>query len=382
MKKSKIIIGLFLICLYLPTLASLIKPDDVFSKKEKRYLAQKPKLSMDTLFSGEFGADYEAYLNDQFPFRESIASLHTNCERVLGKSEISGVYFGASDYFIEHHQKKDYTTNLAKKNETAVFTFLKDMSEQLGKDNVRFLPIPSAETVLTGYLPKGAPPSAENDVLANYDCKELLVPVKDALEEIPSEEASPIYYRTDHHWTMYGAFAGYEAWAKSVGITPYLLNDFDISNIKDDFYGSISARVNTEVKPDILLKFTPKFPVTYQVEYLGDDKRYDSLYAMEMLASPEPYAVYLKGNQAFTRIRTAGTDEEMSGRKLLVIKDSFGNSLVPFLANHYSETLVVDLRYYNSSLSEFIKTEKVTDICVAFNLAQMAKERTLYRITK
>lgn len=382
MKKSKWIIGLFLICLYIPTLTSILKADDVFSKKEKRYLAQKPELTADTLLSGKFGNDYETYLNDQFPFREPIAALHTDCERLLGKSEISGVYFGLSDYFIEHHQKTDYTTELAKRNENDVFEFLEIMSKQLGENRVRFLPIPSAETVLTGYLPKGAPPSVEHEILADYDKKEFLVPVKEALENAHQKENVQLYYRTDHHWTMHGAFAGYQAWAASTGITPRQLNEFEVSSLKEDFYGSVSARINTNVTPDSLLKLTPKFPVTYEVEYFGEEHSYDSLYAEEMLKSPEPYAVYLKGNQAFTRIKTDSIAKEMSNRKLLVIKDSFGNSLVPFLVNHYPETLVVDLRYYNLSLAELIKKEEITDLCVVFNLAQMAKEKTLYKINR
>lgn len=378
MKKSKLITILFLSALYTTTLVSLLKPDDVFSPKEKRYLAQKPDFSAKTLFSGEYGKDYETYLNDQFPMREELASLHTVCERMLGKSEISGIYFGKDDYFIEHHNKTIYNTDLAKRNQTAVVQFLKEMSDKLGNDRVRFLAVPSAETVLTEYLPKSAPNSAENTMLARYqkNLQEIFVPLKDFLQQ------KEMYYRTDHHWTTDGAFAGYQAWAKSMGITPYMKDNFKEVILKDDFYGTVSTRVNTEVRPDSLKALVPKFDVKYEVEYAGDDTPSDSLYVKEMLGSPEPYAVYLKGNQPLTKIKTTGLPDEMSERKLLVIKDSFGNSLIPFLVNHYEETIVIDLRYYNSSVRELIETEQITDICVVQNPAQMSKEKTLYKINR
>lgn len=389
MRKNKLITILFLSGLSLITLASFAKTDDVFSQKEKRYLAQKPKLSFETLFSGEYGKNYETYLNDQFPLREPLAALHTDVEGLLGKSEISGIYFGKSDYFIEHHEEKEYETDLAKRNKTAVLDFLKKMSEQLGSDRVRFLPAPSAETVLTNYLPEGAPPSAETSILKEYQnqlntigMEELLVSAKDALIHAGKSEKTQLYYRTDHHWTTDGAFISYNAWAKSLGITPRKKTEFSEVNLKEDFYGTISARVNTKIRPDTLKALMPDFDVNYQIEYSSESGSSDSLYALEMLDSPEPYAVYLKGNQPLTRIITNGVPAEMSDRKLLVVKDSFGNSLIPFLVNHYPETLVVDLRYYSPSLRELIETEQITDICVVGNPAQMAKEKSFYKINR
>lgn len=385
MKKNKFIAILFLGGLFLITLSSLAKPDDVFSVKEKRYLAQKPDFSADTLFSGKYGRDYEIYLNDQFPLREPLAALHTDCERLLGKTEISGIYFGKSDYFIEHHKKKEYHTSLADKNQTAVLEFLHNVSGQLGSDRVRFLAVPSAETILTKYLPNSAPSSAESDVLEKYQQQlnktgngQVFVPLQNDLET--SQKEYQIYYRTDHHWTMDGAFLGYRAWADSMGISSRSKDDFSETILKNDFYGTVSARVNTEIQPDSLSAFLPLFDVNYEVYYPDAKTPANSLYAKEMLDGPEPYAVYLKGNQPFTRIHTEGISQEMSDRKLLVIKDSFGNSLVPFLVNHYPETTVIDLRYYNQSLSELICKEQITDICVVMNPAQMAKEKSLYKI--
>lgn len=280
-------------------------------------------------------------------------------------------------------------TELAEKNEAALFRFLQDMSGQLGDDRVRFLPVPSAETVLSGYLPDGAPPSAENEVFKRYHRraeslkeKEALVPLKEELKKAQKEGAGELYYRTDHHWTMDGAFVGYTVWADTMGIAPKQKAEFTKKKLKEDFYGTVAARVNTEVHPDTLLAFVPEFPVRYQVEYQDVEALSDSLYVPEMLNGPEPYAVYLKGNQAFTRIRTEGSEDVMQKRKLLVVKDSFGNSLVPFLVNHYSETLVVDLRYYKPSLAELIEEEGVTDICVVMNPAQMSKETALYKINR
>ena len=385
MKKNRLTTLLFLTILYLITLVSLLKPDDIFSSKEKRYLAQKPEFSTERLLSGEYGTAYEEYLNDQFPLRQKLAALYTVCERLLGKTEIAGIYFGKSDYFIEHHEESIYTTELARKNEDIVIDFLTEMSAKLGSQRVRFLPAPSAETVLTAYLPDGAPAAEENELLDRYakrlserNLSEIYIPTVSAFQE--NQRTQQLYYRTDHHWTTAGAFAAYELWAKSMDITPLQRNDFTEVTLKDDFYGTVAARVNTQIRSDSLTAYLPLFPASYQVRYSEETTWSDSLYVSELLDSPEPYAVYLKGNQPLTRIRTTHAAEEMSGRKLLVIKDSFGNSLLPFLVNHYSETLVVDLRNFNQDLTELIDNEQITDVCVVQNPSQMSKEKSIYRM--
>lgn len=382
MRKSKWITALFLGCLFLTALASVAKPDRYFSEKEKRYLAQKPHLTAENLISGSYGKDYESWLNDQFPLREQLTAWRTVCERFLGKSEIGGIYFGKEDYFIEHHTKSIYATELAEKNKDAVLKFLREMEQRLGEDRVRFLPVPSSETVLTGYLPDGAPPSAELTVLKEYGKETFSAAVKDALISFQNENEAQLYYRTDHHWTMEGAFVGYCEWADSVGITPKQREEFSDKILKTDFYGTVSAKINAQAVPDSLLALIPKFNVEYLVEYPDSTVPETTLYAEEMLYGPEPYGVYLKGNQSLTRIRTIGAGDDRNGRKLLVVKDSFGNSLVPFLVNHYPETLVIDLRYYNQSLGELIRKEQITDICVVYNTAQMAKETSLYKINR
>ena len=216
------------------------------------------------------------------------------------------------------------------------------------------------------------------DRLSARKLAEIYVPVETVLSE--NQKRGQLYYRTDHHWTTAGAFLAYETWAKSMGFSPLSREDFTEVTLKDDFYGTVSARVNAHTKADSLTAYMPRFPVSYQVQYAQESALSDSLYDTELLDSPEPYAVYLRGNQPLTRICTEPVSAEMSGRKLLVIKDSFGNSLLPFLVKHYPQTVVVDLRNFNRNLAELIDSEQITDVCVIQNPAQMSKETSTYRM--
>ena len=97
----------------------------------------------------------------------------------------------------------------------------------------------------------------------------------------------------------------------------------------------------------------PKDQENYTVTYVDEEKTADSLYAMEQLLRKDKYAVFLNGNHARIHIKTANP----SGRKLLVVKDSYANSLIPFLIKHFSEIHVIDLRYYDEDLASFVNEQ-------------------------
>jgi len=82
------------------TIADLWNKERIFSEAENRMLAQKPEISAQAVFSGEFSTDYEEYLNDQFVSRDIWIRLKTGMDMLLQKKLINGVYLGADDYLI------------------------------------------------------------------------------------------------------------------------------------------------------------------------------------------------------------------------------------------------------------------------------------------
>ena len=102
----------FSIILLVFCVADLTREDIFFSESENRILAQKPRFSMESLFSGEYMKDYEEYVNDQFVSRDNWITLKTYTDILLQKKEINGVYLAKDDYLIEQHLPEAYSQEM------------------------------------------------------------------------------------------------------------------------------------------------------------------------------------------------------------------------------------------------------------------------------
>ena len=84
----------------------------------------------------------------------------------------------------------------------------------------------------------------------------------------------------------------------------------------------------------------------------------------------------MDGNHALLRI----TAQNQTGRKLLMIKDSYANSLVPFLTNHYDEIHIIDLRHFNSPLQPYIEQYGLSEILLVYNTISFAEDPAIRKI--
>ena len=118
--------------------------------------------------------------------------------------------------------------------------------------------------------------------------------------------------------------------------------------------------------------------VKYQVSYDGLPKVYDSLYNLKALEGKDKYAVYLDGNHGLTVINRESA--EPAGRCLLIVKDSFAHSFVPFAANHFDTVYMVDLRYFNMGIDGFMEENGVTDLLVLYQIPGFSTETTVSKL--
>lgn len=359
----------FLCLIALFTAAGLLKPDRTFSPAENRYLAQKPKISMESFFNGEFSSDYEEYITDQFIGRDRWIGIKAVTELALGKKDINGVYIGKDDYLIE--MQNDIDVEKAYSNADRMLAFLNKEAEILGKDHVSMMIVPTAAAVLTDKLPAYAK-NFDQDGYITY-MKEamqgIFVDVRDVFKEHANEY---LYYRTDHHWTTYGAFLAYEQWANELGFMPYDREDFEIRLVADDFLGTVYSKVHLARRADEIFLYEVKDDIRYDIDINMGERQMDSLYAPDRLETKDKYSVFLDGNNAVSDITTTGGKQD--GDTLLVIKDSYAHCFVPFVANHYARTVVIDLRYLRMPVSQVLETYQVTDILVLYNVAHFAED--------
>lgn len=356
---------IFLVLIFGLTAATLLTPKKDFSENENRTLVTDPKFSADRLFKGEFATAYETYLADQFVLRDKWIAIKTLSEMALLKKDINGVYLADDNYLIEIHDPEDKAEPIdsekAKKNSDRMIEFVKKCEQSLGEGHAKAMIVPTAVITLSDKLPAFA---------TTYDQKALIGYIEGRLgnsfvnvsDTLKSHSEDYIYYKTDHHWTMAGAYYAYEQWAEEIGLTPYKMSDFDIETVKD-FKGTIYSKINFAFETDTLDIYRPKFDISYEVTYEKIDEKHDSLYELKHLETKDKYQVYLDGNHSVTRIDT----DLYNGRVLLIIKDSYANAFATLAANHFETTYMVDFRYFRSSISEFIEENGVTDVLVLYN---------------
>lgn len=370
-------VAAFLIFIFAFTVASIVKPDRNFSSSENRYLAQRPKLTVKEFFAGTFSEDYEEYITDQFVGRDSWISIKTVAELSLGKKDINGVYIGKDDYLIEMHD--DIDEEKAYSNADRMIAFLNEKAKELGSEHVSMMIVPTAVEILDNKLPAHAQSFNQMGYIdyMKQNMEGTFIDVSGVLMEHKDED---IYYRTDHHWTTYGAYLAYREWADALSIKPYEETDFRIEPVADDFLGTLYSKVNYAKKADTMYLYQVKGDISYELDFNMGMETSDSLYAMEHLETKDKYSVFLNGNNSVVTIDT--TQGRQDGKTLLIIKDSYAHCFIPFVANHYERVVVIDLRYLKMPISQVLETYKVTDILVLYNAIHFAKDTNMSLIEK
>lgn len=344
----------------------VIAKDQSFSELENRNLSLMPELTTDTLLDGSFAEAFETYIADQFPLRNRFIAIKSNTERALLKKENNGVFLGKDGYLLQDFETPDL--ELAARNAD----YITSLSEHF---TVYTALAPTATSILKDKLPTFAQPYDELGYIQSfYDHLGDQVHQVDLAQVLAQHKNEPIYYKTDHHWTTLGAYYGYTAFCEAAGITPLTLDDFNIETVSTDFYGSLFSKGNfTFIKPDSLQLFYPKQAQPVTVTYEATGKVTDSLYDYSYLDVKDKYSLFLDNNHPLIKIQTsAGT-----GKKLLVIKDSYANCFVPFLTAHYDEIQIADLRLLTLPIKTYATQHAIDDILLLYNVQNFSAEGKL-----
>ena len=339
-----------------------------YSPVEKRELQTRPEISITKVLDGRFQKKYESYLRDQFPGRDHWVSFQTDMELFMGKNEIHNVYIGKNHYLLEHYTEKEFDPQQISKNLQALEKFVGKAKQNA---DVHVMMVPTKSWVLREKLPAFAPHYKEQkfyDALQQkLENEDVLISVEPVLDAHKEEE---IYYRTDHHWTTLGAWYAYEQYTKAVG------GDLQRAQgkkkfrcISKDFYGTTYAKINYARQADKIEIYEPADKL--RVVYNMGEKKTKTLYDFSFLKTADQYSVFTGGNQAVLEI-TGGIK---NGKTLLLIKDSFANSILPFLAEDYEKLVVVDLRQLNVSGDRLLEMFSPTDILILYNSAQFAQDK-------
>lgn len=365
--KKIINIILFILLIGGLSIANFMKKDGAFSEFENRPLAQFPKFTIEKLIDGSFTSQFETYMTDQFIGKTFWTGLKAKAEQTVLKKENNGVYFGKENMLLE--KPEELSTQL-KKN----IDFINQFQEKNQGFQLTVSLVPTSIDLYPENLPPYAKTGKHMEIMkiVSHELNEQ-VQLVDPLEHLKQKKDEPIYFRTDHHWTTLGAFYTYQAIAEAMDFTAYQFEDFAIEQVSDSFYGTFYAKGNDHaIPPDHIDIFKPKKEVDYEVK--ADQKPIlNSLYDDSFLSKRDQYAYFLGGNHAKTIIQSS----VHNGKKLLLIKDSYAHAIVPFLANHFEEIHLLDLRYYNASIQQYIDEHELTEGLILYNSPNFANDNSI-----
>lgn len=364
----------FVLFIFSMGIAFLALPKKAYSTSEKRYLASFPKLTSESFLSGQFGTEFEKYLSDHMTGRNFFVGLNAYANLFQGLNGVSGKYLCSDGYII--NQPLNAFDNRLDENTEIIKSFADSVDVP-----VTMTLVPSTGYIMSDKLPANHLTYKDDEYFAQMESalKDSNVNFVNLLEPFRQYAASgdQLYYKTDHHWTSLGAYRAYTLICQSLGITPVSEDRYEIE-VYSDFYGTTySGSAYWFNEPDnIELWVNPQNTeenITVQITEGQETKESHSLFYKEHLSEDDKYPVYLDGNQPFVRITNTNAPEG----KLIVIKDSFAHCLVPFLADNYSEIVMVDMRYYKGSVSELIKTEEADRVLIAYGIDNLATDTDL-----
>ena len=346
--------------------ALLLLPDRDFSEQENRYLSKFEAPTLSTLKSGEFMKDFEQYVIDQFPLRDDWIQLKAWCERLVGKQENNGVYLGTDDgqtLFAQY-------TKPSKDDLQRRVGYVNQLGENVDAE-VYFALIPDKSYVWADRLPDRAPliddGSTIQEAMGLTGEDVTYIDLRDKLA------GDDVFYRTDHHWSLFGAFQGYEALTQAMGVDT-VTPDGEPTMVSDAFYGTTYSSSGAGwVKPDEMYTWVSEEGITVTAYPAGQPEP-GVLYDKSFLEKKDKYSMFLGGNKPLAVVE----NPKAQGGKLLVLRDSYSDSLAPFLAQSYQEVHLFDVRYNLNSVKEYVEQNDIDQVLVLFSASNFATEANLF----
>lgn len=353
----------------------VLPKDETSAAQENRNLAEMPKFSFSSLFSGEFMTDFETYLSDNVGFRSVFNSLSSGYKSYKGINSFGKIVETNGDMGTGEATKSrllvidDRVMEVYCVDDEAREQYI-DMvnfyAEKLPSSiNLYSMLIPTQVDFMPFYSTVGDSQSESIRYFSEHFSERVKnISVYDTLKEHFLNDEY-VYFRTDHHWTQLGAYYAYEKMSESMDFTTVPIEEFEKNSISDFtgyLYSQAEASYLSEHKDSIdyyksVLNDLEYSAVTYS--YIpGEAFNYSG--KMFDLGKGASYTMFLGGDQPYIEINT------LSGNKktLVMIKDSYSNALIPWLACSYSKIIVIDARTFDQSITKVLNTVPVDDFLI------------------
>ena len=343
------------------------------SPEENRVLAKAPELNAKELYDGRTGEKLGRYVTDHFAGRNRWLVGSSLIQTELSESIVNGVY--VSDDRLISTDDKGITDASAM---AEVFDSFAENYDGM----VYFAAIPTSAGVYGDVLPGHIVRQTESQQInALYYAMDSDIRKIDAYNILKMLKDNYIYYRNDTKWTSYGAYCVYKTVIQKLGFQPNSYDKYSIEHVTDNFRGNLYNRtLSRRPKADIMdiYEYHNGAEVTSCIVVRRDGINAEGqIFDREKLETGDKYSMYLGDAVPIMRITTSANTD----KKLLVIKDDFGDCFVPFLLQHYSEITVVDPSVMSGKLSDYVNADDYGQTLFLFGTDSLSDREMMSKIT-
>lgn len=390
------------------------------SNAEKRTLTEFPELTAQTFWNGEFFHDLALWYSDTYPMRDTLIAADRKMENMYGletssrmvgnqqksdeipeeKKEAEGKdtetekevekVSAPDSHAMEAEIQDQIQQNLYVKDDAAYELYyykqepaeiyteaINNLAKELkGETEVYSILIPNNSGVLLSEKELSALGGSDQaQAIDYYYSLEPNVTTIETMDILREHNDEYIYFRTDHHWTQNAAYYVYTNFCKEKGLKPNQLSDFEKKTF-EPFLGTFYDALQSEAmaaNPDKVEAYIPM--ATNELTFWdkeGKENKWEVVTDVSTWNKNALYSCFIGGDEPLVEINNPELDD---GSSCVVLKESYGNCFAPFLVDHYQTVYVIDFRYTQNNVRDFVKEHKIKDLIIMNNITLIGSEK-------
>lgn len=360
----------FFVSIFIVPIITLSTPDKKINEIENKVLTQFPEFSLPSIKSKRFMKNFDNYTSDQFPFRTDFIKLKNMYNYTIGNREFRDIYIGKNGRLME---KFIFNKDIIDKNISQTINISKYLYDNYNI-NSKLMVIPTSIAFYEDLLPSWSytdnQKSSLNYIEENINSNLSKLSFYTPYNILSKNKDKYIYFNTDHHWTQLGAKITYDDMYNNNLDNKLYSNYYKVA---DNFYGTnYSKAILPQIKGDSISAYKDYNNFKMSMDF---SKNFNTLYDEDKLNGKNKYQYFLHGDPGFAVIE--GNSSKLS--EILIFKDSYAHSFIPFLTNDYSKIHVVDPRYYNLDVKDYLNNNKNIREVLFINNLQTFNSYKLYK---
>lgn len=395
------------------------------SVSEKRKLAEFPKITFDSLKSGDFFDGFNTWYSDSYPGREGLVALNSKIKSYYGikslkddtvkihgdvqkgddipdeydpnavvtenstseenydKIDANGDSQSIGAVFVVGNRAFEYY-NFSQAQANNYISSMNKLAEKLsGKAKVYDMIVPTSIGITLpdsymGHINSSDQQKAIDYINSGLNGQIVKVPI---LKTLMSHRSEYIYFNTDHHWTQLGAYYAYCDFAKSAGITANPLDKYEkveFDGFLGTFYNDTGKIPELKSNPDTIFAYKPNSSAKMvYTDAKGQQISWPIVNDVSKYPESVKYSCFIAGDNPYTEIHNPQITD---GSSIMVVKESFGNALVPFLVENYENVYVIDYRHFTGSISKIITDKKIDTVLYINNVSAIRNPNLMKKL--